>query len=86
MQAKTTKERSFSVELQSKADLKNVNMTNGTHENVLIEGTIGELVQVGFTEGIIFEIMGKKGALRIDLEEHEITSNAITEKPAQGGD
>ena len=47
-----SKERFFSVELKSKVSLKNVTMTNGGHENVLVEGTIGNLQQAGFTEGL----------------------------------
>jgi hypothetical protein len=66
------KERVFSVELKSKSYLKNVTLTNGSNENVLVEGTIGELVQATFAEGILLEIVGEKGVLTIDLGENEI--------------
>jgi hypothetical protein len=66
------KERVFSVELKSKRNLKNVTLTNGSSDSVLVEGTIGELVQATFAEGIILEVVGKKGILRIDLREDEI--------------
>jgi hypothetical protein len=73
MKSKTeNKERVFSVELKSKSYLKNVTLTNGSSENVLVEGTIGELVQATFAEGIILEVVGKKGVLTIDLREEEI--------------
>ena len=73
MKSKTKdKERVFSVELKSKRNLKNVTLTNGSSDSVLVEGTIGELVQATFAEGIILEVVGKKGILRIDLEEDEI--------------
>jgi hypothetical protein len=73
MKSKTeNKERVFSVELKSKSYLKNVTLTNGSSENVLVEGTIGELVQAKFAEGIILEVVGKKGVLTIDLREEEI--------------
>lgn len=73
MQSKTKqKERVFSVELKSKRNLKNVTLTNGSSDSVLVEGTIGELVQATFAEGIILEVIGKKGVLRIDLREDEI--------------
>lgn len=89
MKPKASKERFFSVELKSKSDLRNVSVTNGPRENVLVEGTIGELVQIGFTEGIILEIVGEKGVLRIDISEDEITqSNASNTKtkPTEGGE
>ena len=73
MERKTSeKERVFSVELKSKRNLKNVTLTNGSSDSVLVEGTIGELVQATFVEGIILEVVGKKGILRIDLGEDEI--------------
>ena len=73
MESKTKdKERVFSVELKSKRNLKNVTLTNGSSDSVLVEGTIGELVQATFEEGIILEIVGKNGILRIDLGEDEI--------------
>ncbi|MBN1861086.1 MAG: hypothetical protein JW840_06455 [Candidatus Thermoplasmatota archaeon] len=66
------KERGFSVELKSKGNLKNATLTNGSYNSVLVEGTIGELMQATFVEGIILEVVGKKGILRIDLGENEI--------------
>ena len=66
------KDRVFSVELKSKRNLKNVTLTNGSSDSVLLEGTIGELVQATFAEGIILEVVGKNGVLRVDLGEDEI--------------
>ena len=76
------KERVFSVELKSKRNLKNVTLTNGSSDSVLVEGTIGELVQATFTEGIILEIVGKNGVLRIDLGEDEI-QKTIEQNPIE---
>ena len=58
------KERVFSVELKSRRNLKNVTLTNSSSDSVLVEGTIGELVQATFAEGIILEVVGKNGVLR----------------------
>jgi len=69
---KNKKERIFSVELKSKKDVKTVTLTNGPTDTALIEGTLGELVQATFKEGIILEVIGTKGVLRIDLGEDEI--------------
>jgi hypothetical protein len=43
-------------------------------------GTLGELVHAVFREGVVFEVVGKKGTLRINLEEKEITKNQIEAK------
>jgi hypothetical protein len=45
---------------------------NGNSDSVLLEDTIGELVHATFAEGIILEVIGKNGVLRIDLAEDEI--------------
>jgi hypothetical protein len=60
------------VELKSKRNLKNVTLANGSSDSVLVEGTLGELVQATFAEGVILEVIGKNGVLRIDLGEDEI--------------
>ena len=54
-------ERFFSVELKSKAHLKNVSLANGSRDNVLIEGSIGELLQATFEDGIILKSLAIKG-------------------------
>ncbi|MCW4022083.1 MAG: hypothetical protein ACOWW1_02805 [archaeon] len=73
-------ERFFSVELDSKTSIKNVTMTNGSNENVLIEGTLGKLVQAAFVEGVILEVIGEKGVLRINLEQSELSKKAVEVK------
>lgn len=85
MEPKTSRERFFSLELKSKSGLKSVSIPNGSRENVLVEGTIGELVQVGFNDGIVLEIMGEKGVLRIDVTEDEVTQSK-TKELVKGGE
>jgi hypothetical protein len=46
----------------------------GPKESTLIEGTIGNLIDATFTEGIILEVTGTKGTLRLDLQAKEIKS------------
>jgi hypothetical protein len=69
------KERFFSVELKSKTSLKGVSINNGQQEGVLIEGTLGQLVQATFAEDLILEIVGEKGTLRINLTKQELKTN-----------
>jgi len=72
MKTKTENERFFSVELKSKAHLKNVTLTNGSADSALIEGSLGELVQATFEEDVILEVVGTKGTFRINLSRSEI--------------
>lgn len=66
------KERSFSIELKSKQNLKNVTLNNSANQNALIEGTIGELKSAQFVEDVILEVVGTAGVLRINLCKDEI--------------
>jgi len=75
-------ERFFSVELKSKVNLKNVTLTNGSQENVLVEGSIGELQRAEFSEGIILEVVGDKGVLRINLSPEDIKQKEKQEREA----
>ena len=72
MENKIESERFFSVELNSKAHLKSVTLTNGSSDSALIEGTLGDLVQATFAEDEIFEVVGTKGTFRINLAQDEI--------------
>jgi hypothetical protein len=76
---KNKDERFFSIELKSKTSLKNVALTNALNENVLVEGTVGQLERAEFAEGVILQIVGNKGVLRIDLSENEITRKKAEE-------
>jgi hypothetical protein len=75
-------ERFFSIELKSGLNLKNVTLTNEGQQNVLIEGSIGELQRAEFSEGIILEVVGDKGVLRINLALDEINQKEKKEKEA----
>ena len=73
-------ERFFSVELKSRTNLKNITLANGGQENVLVEGSIGELQRAEFCEGIILEVVGDKGVLRINLYPGDIKQKVKYEK------
>lgn len=73
-------ERFFSVELKSKTSLKNVTIANGSSDSVLVEGTIGKLVQATFVEDIILEVVGEKGVLRINMEQKELKKSLEVKK------
>ena len=79
---KISKPRFFSVELKSKVNLKNVTLTNGGQENVLVEGTIGELRNAEFSDDIVLVIVGDQGTLRVNLTQDEIKKRQTQEKEA----
>lgn len=81
-----TKERVFSVELKSKRHLKTATFADGTRDNVLLEGNLGELVQARFADGVVLEIVCKNGLLRVDLEEDEIKRLSLNQSREPLGD
>ena len=65
-------ERFFSVELKSKVNLKNVTVRENGLENVLVEGTLGKLQRAEFNDGVVLEVFGDKGVLRVNLTMDDI--------------
>ncbi len=66
-------DRSFSIELTSKNQVKNISLADENNQkSTLIEGTIGSFVEAFFVDDIVLEVRGTKGVLRIDLQEKEL--------------
>ncbi len=66
-------ERIFSIELKSKEHIRNLALPGENEGNVLIQGSLGALKTLHFTEGIMLEIEGTNGSLRMDFTEKELT-------------
>jgi hypothetical protein len=64
-------ERVFTVELNSKNDVKNLSVQNGIQRTV-IEGTIGALKHAEFVEDTVLELTGTRGVLRVDLSMEDL--------------
>ncbi len=69
------KARAFAVELKSRSRLKNVTLSNGSR-GVLIEGTLGALQHADFVDGVVLEIAGENGVLRVDLTRDDLGKHA----------
>jgi hypothetical protein len=69
---KKAEKHAFSIELKSKKYLKLVAMPNDAGDNVLFEGFLGELEAVDLVEGVMLEIQGTNGTLRMDLKKEEL--------------
>ena len=77
-------ERSFSIDLSSKHQISNISMNrDGQKEGALIEGTIGQLLNAQFDEGIVLAVTGKKGTLRLDLTLEQIQNKNTIEVKKQ---
>jgi len=63
--------RGFTVELKSRGEVESVAVPNGA-KGVLIEGTLGTLKHASFLDGVVLEVAGEKGVLRVDLAREEL--------------
>ena len=62
----------FSVELASKRSLCHMMVSEDGETEVFIEGTLGNILGVELIEGIMLQISGEKGVLRIDISEEDL--------------
>jgi hypothetical protein len=60
-------EHSFSVEMKSKLYVKTISISDESHDRVLFEGNLGELVESSLVEDDVLEIKGSNGILRLGL-------------------
>lgn len=65
-------EHEFSVEVGSKSHIKRMSFSTDSNDGVLLEGYLGELVGLSMIEGVILEVKGVNGVLRIDLSECDL--------------
>jgi hypothetical protein len=74
MNPKTSdKERSFSIELNTKQKLRNVTLNGDSSKSVLIEGTLGDFRSACFVSEDILEVAGSDGVLRVNVARVEIS-------------
>jgi hypothetical protein len=66
------KEHSFSIEMESRNNLSHVSLSDDSSDGVLIKGKLGELLGLSHEEGLMVEIVGDLGVLRLDLDKEEL--------------
>ncbi len=67
-----TMEHIFSVEMNSKNQVKNISISNEAHDRVLFEGSIGQLLELSLVESNVLEFIGTKGVLRVAVTEEQL--------------
>ena len=65
--ANTVRGHSFSIEMQSRNSIDNLSINGGS----TIEGDLGDNISFEIIEGIMLQISGDNGVLRLDLREGE---------------
>lgn len=72
--------RSFSIELEKRGLIKRISLPEGSGDRLMIEGFIGELVEVELIEDILLQIKATNGILRIDLTRDELKKTLRSRK------
>ena len=62
----------FSVELDDSERVKRFFILNDSGNRVLFEGFLGELKEISLVEGLMLEVRGSNGILRMDMTEEEL--------------
>lgn len=76
----TPRRHSFSIEMRSKDHIQNISVNNAPNGNVIFEGELGELVSIELVEGILLQISGVHGTVRIDISEDELRHGLKSKK------
>ena len=76
---KRLEKHSFSVELNIKEQVKRFYILDDSGNQVLFEGSLGDLKEISLIEGLMLEVRGSNGILRMDMTEEEL-KQALVEK------
>ena len=74
----------FSIEMISKKYVKNITISDRTHDRVVFEGDLGELESLSLVDDYVLEFIGTNGVLRLAVTEQQI-QNALTKKQRKSG-
>ena len=70
--SKRAEEHSFSIEMKSKRWVKRISYLDEGLGDVFFEGFLGPLKNLAIVEGVMLEIEGKNGVLKLDITKQEI--------------
>ena len=80
---KRAKEHSFSIEMQSEYCVRKMFFLDEEKGHVLFEGFLGELKNIVLVEGVMLEIEGKNGILKLDITQQEIKQSLLAENASE---
>lgn len=82
---KRTAEHSFSIEIKSERYIQRISFRDKENSKVFFEGFLGELKNVVMVEGVMLEVEGKNGVLKLDITQQEM-EKCLNPKKGNGGE
>ena len=73
-------QHSFSIEMVSKEHMTKVSVCNEPKKEVIFEGKLGDIASIELVEGLMLEITGDNGVLRLDISEVELAQGLAKKK------
>ena len=69
---KRIEEHAFSIEMNSETCVRKMSLFDRENGHVFFEGFLGELKNISMTEGVMLEIEGVNGTLKLDVKQEEM--------------
>jgi hypothetical protein len=79
---KRVEEHSFSVEMKTEDAVKRMALLDKENGRVFFEGFLGELRNINMVEGMMLEIEGANGSIKLDITQREIEECLAPKKTA----
>jgi len=71
--------------MKTKRFVKRMSLSDKENDRVVFEGYLGELRNVSIVEGVMLEILGNNGVLRLDITQQEFEGCLAPKKSNQRG-
>jgi len=82
---KKTEEHAFSIEMKSKHCVRRMSFLDKENGTVFFEGFLGALRNVAMVEGVMLEIEGENGVLKLDITQQEMANGIAPKKTNENG-
>lgn len=82
---KKAEEHSFSIEMKTEHCVKKMSFLDEENSHVFFEGFLGKLQNIAMVEGVMLEIEGKNGVLKLDITQQEMEKCLAPKKASDHG-
>jgi hypothetical protein len=83
---KRVEEHSFSIEMKSEHSVRRMSFLDEENGHVFFEGYLGELRNISMVEGVMLEIEGINGILKLDITQQDMEKCFAAKPSEQGGE